>query len=109
MLLRSATAGVPFSGTPNDAGVTDITIENGNGFEFKSVPRAQLAADNKEFYKNRPTGAYMLDFMPEGDLSESFITHPDLVSKFLMNWKTDDATATVVDFMLDGVQTLKAK
>ena len=106
-LCTSASAGVPFSGTPNDVGITNLNIDKGDGYEFKGMTRSQLAGDNKEFYKIRPTGCYMVDFMPEGTANEPIITHPDILSKFELNWDTDTGTATTVNMLVDGVRQLK--
>lgn len=109
MLATSATAGVPFSGTPVDAGITDVSFDTGRQKEMDSLSRRYIADDNTRYYKlaSRPTGWYMLDFMPEGDPEEALIMHPDVLTAANMEWDTDDATATTVNTLLDGAQTLK--
>ena len=109
MLATGSTAGVPFSGTPVDAGVTNISFDIGVKKEMDSMDRRMLADDNARAYKmaSRPAGFYMLDFMPEGNPDESLILHPDIISKASMEWETDDATATTVNALIDGQQLLK--
>lgn len=109
MLAQSSVAGVPFSGTPGDSGITNIKFDVGNTLQMNTIPRRMLADDNQRFYQlaSRPAGWNMLDFMPEGDPDESLILHPDVISKASMLWDTDDATATTVNALLDCQQLLK--
>lgn len=110
LLAQSATAGVPFSGTPVDTGVTNVKFDIGSNYEMNAIPRRQLSDDNNRYYKligGRPTGWHMLDFMPEGDSDESLILHPGAVTKADFLWETDDATATTVNTLMDCHQTLK--
>ena len=108
MLATSSTAGVPFSGTPVDLGITGVSIDNGKGFDFRDLSRTQIQNDNQTDFKLRSTGFYMLDYMSSGDLNDSAIMHPGLRSKCDMTWLTDTGTATTVNVLTDSVQELKA-
>ncbi len=110
MGCTSPVAGVPFSGTPVDDPITDITIEHGRGFEFNLVRRQDLVEDNTlDFYlrDTRPTGFYCLNFMKDGDIMNGLLTDPDLVSKLNMKWAVDNATAAAIYSIASFAQALK--
>ena len=108
MLTTASTAGVPFSGTPADDSIKNVSIEHQAGYEYKKVIRQQLADEfAKHFGVTRPAGWYGFDFMKDGDLSNAFLTDPDFVSKLQLTWETDSGTAAMVNTLLDGVRALK--
>jgi hypothetical protein len=106
----SPVAGVPFSGTPVDDSIKDISIEHDKGYEFKKLDRRQLAQKNINDFKlsdTRPVGWYALDFMEDGDLKNALLTDPNFVSKLEMNWATESATAANINMILNGMKSLK--
>lgn len=104
----SAVTGVPFSGTPADDSIRDISIEHQAGYEFKFLQRQQLAEDFAAYFGvTRPAGWYGLDFMKDGDFDNSFLTDPNSVSSLDMTWKTDSGIAAMVNPIINGAQALK--
>lgn len=108
MNSTSFVTGVPFSGTPADDSIRDISIEHQAGYEFKFLQRQQLAEDFAAYFGvTRPAGWYGLDFMKDGDFDNSFLTDPNSVSSLDMTWKTDSGTAAMVNPIINGAQALK--
>lgn len=106
----SPTAGVPFSGTPADDSIKNISIEHDKGYEFKKLDRRQLVQQNINAYRlndTRPAGWYALDFMEDGDLQNALLTDPNFVSKLEMNWETESATAANINLILSSAKALK--
>lgn len=106
----SPVAGVPFSGTPADDSIKEITLEHGNGYFWKDADRRQIAdemARELDLITARPTGFFMLNLMKDGLHTESVITDPDVTSKLRFSWKTDSATAAAVNLLTDCTRALK--
>lgn len=86
VLTSSApSAGVPFSGTPNNGVLADFTIDHGV-FPFDRIQETSLREVNKQDYSLESvlTGFYVFDFVDDGRVLSSLFSGDK--SKLLMRW-----------------------
>jgi len=105
---NSATAGVPFSGTPTANVVSEFSLETSAAIPFRNLPADVVNRINKLDYQleSAVTGLFILDLVKDGSNRSALFTGE--LSRLQLKWVNDTLSTSQVSAFTESLRNLAA-
>lgn len=105
--FNSATLGTPFTGTPSDTTLADISVDTSDGKFWDTLVFAVAGNMNKAEYtmESKQTGQVVIDFVKDGNLDSAVFAGGK--SRFKIQWTNGTLSTSQVSAVIEGIRPLR--
>lgn len=107
--FNSATLGTPFTGTPSNATLQDISVDTNDGKFWDTINFPVVNNMNKAEYmmEANQTGQAIIDFNKDGKLGSA--VHAGGKSRFKIMWTNGTLSTSQISAVVEGIRPLRGK